>query len=443
MASNTSYPDNKRSFWASTRLALIVLATTFIANLSITDIALAKKKPWYRFENDHFVAFSNAPEKRARKLLIELEGFRAAFLQIGNITIPENSPKTRVYIVRNKSEFSKLTYSKYAAGFAQRTDDGMILVMPATGDLDWAKTVIRHEYGHALLDYKKFDYPQWYEEGFSEILSVAELSKDGQSFKIGGVPNRAKYFQGPVFDWDALVADDFDPHNITSRSEGSSAYVQAWLLAHYATFGNRLANAYKLQGYFDSIKNGESSPDAFIKAFGTSASELWESELKAYSKRIPVYTFQFVSGVLDANFIRTEAEGTEYQPFIDFLRQRSIARKSGKSPRNPLTELPGKWTQINMTGNCDDTALIAVNEDDHTIMIGGLTLITGNKWESRTFIYQPEKNRAYTLTNVGWILPSQESFSWRLEMRSKSLLCLARSDWDDPQCGVIMRKCSP
>jgi len=288
------------------RAMMARLSALLVALFAMTGVVLAGSGSWYRYENGYFIAYSNASEKKTRKLLSDLESFRAAFVQVGNITIPEGTAKTRVIIVRNKREFSKLTYNKLVGGFAHPIEDGTVLVLPAAGDPEWTKTVIQHEFGHALLGFKDFNFPKWYQEGFSEIVSTTELTNKGQSFKFGGRPYRLRFYTPLIFDWNALIADDFAPHTITNAAVGSSAYAQAWLLAHYVTLGSQ-ENAKNLQNYFGLIRTGASSSDAFVEAFGVTAKEMWDSELEAYSRRMPEFTFRFASGTLDADFVRMKA----------------------------------------------------------------------------------------------------------------------------------------
>jgi hypothetical protein len=127
-----------------------------------------------------------------------------------------------------------------------------------------------------------------------------------------------------------LVSDDFEPHKIVRPQQASSAYFQAWLLTHYTTLGDNGKNAQKLQLYFTFLKSGQKSESAFQNAFGKSASELWKSDLKSYTKRIPNYVMRFNPGILDTNFTRTEALTTEIEPIITSLETSSM---EGKSPR--------------------------------------------------------------------------------------------------------------
>jgi hypothetical protein len=279
----------------------------------------AAQDPWFKYENSHFVAYSDAAESKVMALMDNLERFRGAVLQISHIKIPPSAPKTLVVITRDRSTFSRLTPNRNTAGFAISDGTKTLIVLPAFGSTSWTHSVIRHEYGHALLRFMEFSYPTWYEEGFAEMVSATEFKNSGQEFTLGHAPERAMHPGNLSYNWDTLVSDDFKPHTIESRQQASSAYFQAWLLTHYTTLGDNGKNAQKLQLYFTFLKNGQTSESAFQHAFGKSASELWKSELKSYTKRIPNYVMRFNPGMLDTNFTRTAALATEIEPIIKSL----------------------------------------------------------------------------------------------------------------------------
>lgn len=84
----------------------------------LCDSAVARDRTWYRYENSNFEAFNDESEKVTGKLLIELENFRAAVLQIANIETPEDAQKTKVIIFESKKQFNKLIGSTRISGVA-------------------------------------------------------------------------------------------------------------------------------------------------------------------------------------------------------------------------------------------------------------------------------------------------------------------------------------
>ncbi len=320
----------------------------------------AKDAAWSRHENPHFIAYSDAPEKKVVPLLRDLETFRAAFLQVGNIPVPGDAPRTTVLILADRKDFRQLARSKLTAGFANHDGKRTLIVLPVQGDRNTVRTIIRHEYGHALLRHMKFPYPKWFEEGFAEIVSSTELVNKGQSFTIGMPPRRAKYNGPPLFDWDTLVSDEFQPHTITNPRLGSSAYAQAWLLAHYTMFGNNMKNSSTLQKYFNAINDGEAQGAAFKSAFGMSAAEMWHEDLQDYAKHIPVYTIAYRPGTLQLTFSTTPVSGKEVDTLRRYLEMRSTINTDAETPNNLLASLPGRWAPFDMDLACDQPADFSV-----------------------------------------------------------------------------------
>jgi hypothetical protein len=415
--------------------------TIIVGFLTITG-SVAVAGEWHRYENKYFIGFSDANEDRARELLDDLEAFRAAFSQIANVEIPSDAPKTEVLIVRKKGDFKKLTSNRNVAGFMLKRNDAALIVLPAAGDLDWGKTVIRHEYGHALLHYKPLSYPSWYAEGFSELCTTIELSDDRQSFSVGEIPDRAVAHRRPSYDWDDLVSDDFNPHKITGLRDGSSAYAQAWMLVHYTTLGDDFKNAPRLQKYFDALTRGQPSAEAFKDVFGMTASELWSSKLKDYMRRVPYYTFRFEPDAMDRDFNRVVAAEADYQTKINFLRQQTIAKKSNKSPSKPLPLLAGQWDYLSMEGDCDDSFELLINETKQEITIEHFLRDNDGPWEPWTFKYEVGRKGLFTLTSVDRPDNDNKYSTVYLQMRSKDLACAGLSNTEVGLCAKVLKRCS-
>lgn len=401
----------------------------------------AAGRDWYRYENDHFIAYSNAPEARTRLLLDELERFRAVFLLVGNVSIPEDAPRTTLILVRNRSEFLQF-HERNVAGFAMRGGDGpTLMVMPATGDRDWAMAVIRHEFAHALLGYKTLPYPFWYEEGFAEIMSAVSFPDRGRAFTIGGVLQR-QLDGGPRYDWNDLIADDFNLHAIRNPVVGSSAYWQAWLLAHWATFGDEGRNAPRLQQYFNLMRAGTPSLEAFVQSFGATPAELWAGPLRQYAGRIPVYTFNFDTNTLDITFDQTAAQPAEYEPILEFLRLRQRAR-SARVIRDPLPRLDGTWGVI-------PRAWYEAASADHcsspmTFSVDADAQVLSRAWRSGTGESRSDSFRIEVPDRETLLLHRESSEGGgsrepsRVQMPEQDLICLR--DADEGSCRSIYQRC--
>lgn len=397
-------------------------------------------RDWHRYDNDHFVAYSNAPEKRTRLLLDELERFRAVFLLVGNVEIPDDAPRSTLILVRNRADFLQFA-DRLLGGFAMRGGDGpTLMVMPVTGERDWVMAVIRHEFAHALLRHKAFAYPFWYEEGFAEIMSAVGFPDRGRAFTIGGVPQRA-LVGGPRYDWNDLIADDFNLHGIRNADVASSAYAQAWLLAHWTTFGEDGRNAPRLQQYFNLMRTGTPSLEAFSQSFGATPTELWAGPLKEYVGRIPVYTFPFDTNTLDITFDRTAAEPADYEPILEFLRLRHRAQ-SARVIRDPLERLdgawgviPGAWHVAASADHCSSPITLSVDPDARML----------TRWQSRPGQVRQDSFRIEVPDRDTLLLhPEGDEDSGyaearRLQLPEQDLICIR--DIDGGSCRSIYQRC--
>ena len=183
----------------------------------ISQTAYARDKPWFKYESAYFVANSNASKKRTLTVLENLEMFRAAVLPVANLRVPDDAAKTQILIIRSQKDFSKLAGGPNVGGFAMHRNGRFLIVMPSSGPSDWARQDVRHEYSHVLLGYRKFDYPQWYNEGFAELVSTIRFRNKNSEYIFGEAPDSIKYTGINQFDWNALVSDGFDVHSMSAE----------------------------------------------------------------------------------------------------------------------------------------------------------------------------------------------------------------------------------
>ena len=413
-----------------------------LVTLLIPAVAGAADDSWVRYENQHFLAYSNAPGKRVLVLLGDLETFRAAFIQVGNVVVPTDAPKTTVLIPASKKEFQSLSTSKLQAGFAWYDGKSTLIVMPAQGEKGLTRTVIRHEYGHALLRFKKFNYPAWYEEGFAELVSSTELVNKGQSFTFGSLPERAQKNGPPLYDWDELVSAEFNPHAITNLRVGSSAYAQAWLLAHYATLGNNLKNATTLQNYFDKLKDGESLRSAFKGAFGASASQLWNTQLKDYAARLPYYTFAYKAGEVDLVFATAPPAVGEVDGILRYLQILAAAFREPQPPNDVLASLPGRWAPLVIGMPCEDYVDLTVATPTSTLTITPPKQRTGRSEDPARYRYEVSDDgtvRIEPMDREG--VEDDETSSRSLKHRTTDVLCIGPNSTTAAQCSRMLHRC--
>lgn len=310
---------------------------------------------WYRYENNYFIAYSNADSRQARKILEDLEYFRAATLRVPGIELPDDTLKTLVLIPATAAEYAQLAENSNSVGFAQPLDGRTAIVFPASGRTDTSKYILHHEYAHALAHVNSGEYPQWYSEGFAEIASSVVIHKRRKSFYVGVHEGRFWEVQEPMVDWDELISDNFDAHEFDDMRMTASAYAQFWLLAHFLTLSGSEEYLNKLEHYFALVEKGQPSTVAFLETFGMTANQLWETELQHYIRDVPEYRHGFARSSLDPSFDRRLAEPSEFRPMMTFFEDRASVSRGMHRTSNPLSLISGRWDRLRISGQCNET----------------------------------------------------------------------------------------
>ena len=409
--------------------------------------ALCSADDWLRYENDFFIAYSRADEDFVREILLELELFRAATLQVFALEPPENAPKTLVIVANSRNEYEGLGGPPGTGGFARREGARTLIVARAKGYLaDSRLTIIRHEYAHALLGYDEFDYPQWYEEGFAEMAAVIDIDRDAQTFDIGLPADRYIGRWDGAIDWDELIRDDFNAYNERDGRYVGAAYGQSWLLMHYLSLGDDPENAVRLAQYVADIKRGTASSEAFHKAFGKTAAEMWATEIVGYAERLPYYTLRFRGLTLDRAFDITAATAAELDPLLDTLSLPETGRKAKRLRDLPLGAYDGWWEWPRFSSRCSDMVHIRYAPAGETLTIEWKQEDGAQPADVDVYSFEHDRGGSLLLTRMAEPGAEAEEESddlgtFLLSLREGDILCITHVDDRPYECGVPLLRC--
>ena len=428
--SSKNYKDwgSRRLTWSPSKAASIVATTVALFTLTAGSLARAGELTadgWYRYENDFFLAYSNAGSWQTRKILEDLEYFRAAALRVPDVEMPRYFDKTLVVIPATEEEYSLLVENKHAVGFAQPLKNRTAIVFPATSRTDKSKYVLHHEYAHALAHGNLANYPQWYMEGFAEVASSVVIHKRRMSFYVGMHEGRWNEALEPTVDWDELIADDFDAHRLGDIRKTASAYAQYWLLAHYLTMSGSEENLRALEDYFSMVENGKPSVEAFRQAFGMSANDLWDTALKDYLWRIPEYRHSFSQSSIDRSFDRTPADRDEIAPILKFFADKATMARGMDATSNPLSHLTGKWDQLKFTDQCTDVLTLHLTDDADELVIDDFYVANDGRKMPATFGVDHIYGSELILTNQTNLddISVAASPNYQLSIRGEDVVC--------------------
>jgi len=286
---------------------------------SVAFGAAEEARPWHKYENKYFEAYSDASEKDVRELLKDLENFRAAVIQLNGSRVPDGSAKTRIVIFESKTRYRETIHRDSIDAYTVGIQGIPHIVMSAEEKSEWLRITIRHEFNHVLQGYNGAVLPLWYFEGFAEFMSGITFRNKNTEFVVGGSSGRKKSNE-PFVDWDNLISDEFSFDQIASSAQASNAYFQSGLLVRYLWLGDDFARHDDLNKYLTLFSQGETSTDAFSEAFGESANEMGSRIYKKNRKRLDVKAHQFLPDSRDHDFVRSAVALDTVVEFVDELK---------------------------------------------------------------------------------------------------------------------------
>lgn len=238
----------------------------FVAAASgFVTAAGAAQPQWMVAESRHFVVYSASPPEQIGKLAEDLESYDKLMRMASSVPDDARPTRVRVYEVPDIGDVQKAANMDASSGilaFYNSNILGPYLITPRkTGyehyDYD-REMVLHHEYAHHfMLQYFPAVYPDWYTEGFAELIGSSDMMKDGRI----GYGMAAKQRQEILPHWiplqEALIKGenrDLDP------------YGQGWAMTHFFTFDK--GRAQQLRTFLKALTDGKPMKDAAAFAFG-------------------------------------------------------------------------------------------------------------------------------------------------------------------------------
>src|SRR5690348_9381573 len=238
----------------------------FVALVTVAfSFAAAAEPAWTASETAHFIIYSKSPPDRVRDLAVDLERYDKLIRMATNIPDDKQSAKVRIYEVDGLKEIRDALgegEDSRVAGFYSANSLGPFLVTPRktgyVGEYFDAELVRHHEYAHhMMLQYFPEAYPQWYVEGFAELIGSSKVMDDG---RIGyGMPARQRGHEIAV-DWVPL-------QELLTKEKpwGVDPYGQGWAVTHFFTFDKKRSAEFR--EYLLALNSGKSLEEA-AKVFG-------------------------------------------------------------------------------------------------------------------------------------------------------------------------------
>lgn len=226
-------------------------------------------------ESEHFTIFADTSERSTRKLIEQMELFRAAFLTFFPRTSRFAEEKVHVFIVyRNRTIDDTIPLddkgkpSGTLAGYFSSGPNPPFIYIKYDSDSVQRQEVIYHEYVHFLASHEEREYPAWFVEGIAETFSLFDIRKEKIIF--GKMPQKvSRWLADGTMDF-----DDFFTRNrahLRSRKQNEMIarfYDQAQALVHYLHFGPRRAPISQIVAFAQNQLSGMTPEEAFADVFG-------------------------------------------------------------------------------------------------------------------------------------------------------------------------------
>ncbi|MCD4751425.1 MAG: tetratricopeptide repeat protein [Thermoanaerobaculales bacterium] len=296
------------------RAPLFVFVLCFC--LPVSSAAKAPKVPgtFLRARTPHFTIYSNASERKTRRLAVDLERFSQTllFLLPGTVTAP--SEEMVFYVFRGDRDFERYTPSasrkRPIAGYYTNTGEGSFAAVNAGAWDDYRHTLF-HEYVHEFLRRNYRPLPGWLDEGLSEYFSTFRL--DGTVAEIGRpIENYVTLLRNrAVMSLDELFTFERGTHGRRNDAQIHRFYAESWALVHYLMLGDR-GRAPELMRYVQAIQSGVPLDEAFSAAFSCSREDLLQ-ELRVFISKnaLPFSKFPLDGLQLDESVNLQELSDTE------------------------------------------------------------------------------------------------------------------------------------
>src|SRR4051812_9880871 len=241
-------------------------------------VPAAARAEWRAVETAHFIIYTKSDDKDAERLATRLETIDGLMRMASAISDKIEPIKVRIYEVATNGEVeAALGLSDTGiAGFYTSNILGPYAVTPHSmtfhaGDFT-PELVLHHEYAHHfMLQYFPAVYPQWYVEGYAELIGSSTIMPDGRV--AYGMPPKSRGHEFAV-DWVPLQDVFLKP---PEKLYDLDPYRQGWAMTHFLTFSKERAG--QLKAYLAALYAGKSQAEA-AKVFGDLAK--LNREMRAY-----------------------------------------------------------------------------------------------------------------------------------------------------------------
>ncbi len=267
------------------------LGLAFAAFLGGMVLRADRKEAWVEVRSPHFVAYSDAGETEARRILEGFEGMRSVFnAALPGIKVDLHKPVI-VIVAANEASMRRFVPDQFAGKDPKRPSglymrgrerDLAILRLDANHQEDQPFAVVFHEYTHAIVHNNFSALPTWLDEGIAEFYGATELHS--KRVYLGRIRLRhLDTLRRGRMPLKAILQVD---HGSPEYMEGSKAnlfYAQSWAMVHYLFLDEEARKAGTFAAYLRALSSQPDPLAAADEGFGGLAK--FEGRIAQYLSR--------------------------------------------------------------------------------------------------------------------------------------------------------------
>jgi Flp pilus assembly protein TadD len=272
----------RRARWAAALAALLACATAFATS--------DPNQGWIEVRSPHFVVFSNAGEKEARRIVDQFEQIRGLFHAAFPTLRVDPAQPVLILAAKNENTMKMLLPEDWEvkghvhpAGLYQQGEDKHYVILRVDSSGDNPFHALYHEYTHALLHLNFTGLPLWLDEGLAEFYGNSVLGE--KESKIGTIDKTHLYIlgQNKLLPIEVLLNVEHSSAHYNEENRASVFYAESWALVHYLMLDPEARQRQLMKDFIAAWDKSGSQIEAAQQAFG---------DLKKFGELIQAYSRQ-------------------------------------------------------------------------------------------------------------------------------------------------------
>lgn len=238
---------------------------------------------WLLVESPGLAIVSAGGEQRTLELVHDLQVFRAVARTLTHASVEPRVPM-QILLFPNERAYAYYRPYRHVAGETQPSSRGFVLSMSA--DSPTLHQVLFHEYTHFLLFNQSPSYPQWYHEGFAEVLGSVSIRE--HVVTVGSLvgPRESTLIRADRLPPLEAVLGARSYQEVWKQLDGF--YAQSWLLTHLLVLGEYAGYPRRtdsLRAYLARLQRSSDWRAAFDASFPEGLDAL-AKDLESYRQRV-------------------------------------------------------------------------------------------------------------------------------------------------------------